>query len=183
MTQVMLTQIPDEGLQLTFAVDPGELELNMPGRFTFQSLTAALELAKTGAAVQVGGHILGTVLFECARCLCQFRAPLDVPVCTQYLPGRPTIAAGEHPMPADEAENYYYHENTLTLDDLVQQEVLLAMPMSPQCRADCRGLCAQCGKDLNGGPCACAPPPDPRLAVLRDYLNVRREGNDAKSQT
>src|SRR3989454_3951410 len=39
---------------------------------------------------------------------------------------------------------------------------ILAVPFSPQCRADCRGLCPQCGQDLNVGACACAPPPDPR---------------------
>src|SRR5207253_956869 len=59
------------------------------------------------------------------------------------------------------------------LDDLVRQEVILAVPFSPQCRADCQGLCPQCGQDLNVGTCACATPPDPRWAVLREYLKGR----------
>src|SRR2546422_132133 len=70
----------------------------------------------------------------------------------------------------DPAEDYYYQDDVVVLDDLVRQEVILAVPFSPQCRADCRGLCPQCGQDLNVGACACAPPPDPRWAALREYL-------------
>jgi len=45
----------------------------------------------------------------------------------------------------------------LVVDDLVRQEALLAMPLTPQCREDCRGLCPQCGQDLNAESCACGP--------------------------
>jgi len=73
-------------------------------------------------------------------------------------------------MPPEAAEDYYYQDDVVVLDDLVRQEAILAVPFSPQCRADCRGLCPQCGQDLNVGTCACAPPPDPRWAALREYL-------------
>jgi uncharacterized protein len=76
-------------------------------------------------------------------------------------------------MPTEEAENYYYRDEVLILDDLVRQEVILAVPFSPQCRAECRGLCPQCGQDLNAETCSCAPPPDPRWAVLREYLKKK----------
>ncbi|TLY38179.1 MAG: DUF177 domain-containing protein [Nitrospirae bacterium] len=59
------------------------------------------------------------------------------------------------------------------VDDLVRQEALLAMPLTPQCREDCRGLCPQCGQDLNAESCACGPPPDPRLSVLLESLQQR----------
>ncbi|MBE0594386.1 MAG: DUF177 domain-containing protein, partial [Gemmatimonadales bacterium] len=55
----------------------------------------------------------------------------------------------------------------LDLGAMVREELLLAAPTYLACRDDCRGLCAQCGKDLNDGPCSCEPEPDPRWAVLR----------------
>ena len=73
-------------------------------------------------------------------------------------------------LPPDEAEDYYYRGEVVVLDDLIRQEVILAVPFSPQCKADCRGLCPQCGTDLNLGACGCAPPPDPRWKALREHL-------------
>lgn len=59
----------------------------------------------------------------------------------------------------------------LPLDDLVMEEVLLDQPSKTLCREDCRGLCPQCGKDLNDGPCACrVDTADPRLSVLKQLL-------------
>jgi uncharacterized protein len=43
----------------------------------------------------------------------------------------------------------------------------VALPMQALCRADCRGLCPQCGKDWNEGPCQCTPQPDERWNALR----------------
>ena len=63
-----------------------------------------------------------------------------------------------------------YRDEVLDLDDLVREEVLLAMPYKPLCKSDCRGLCPHCGVDLNTETCQCAPPPDPRLAALRQFF-------------
>ena len=41
------------------------------------------------------------------------------------------------------------------LTDELRQSIILALPTYPVCRADCRGVCPTCGKNLNEGPCAC----------------------------
>src|SRR5574341_1254798 len=58
----------------------------------------------------------------------------------------------------------------------VREELILAVPRFVECRADCRGLCPRCGKDLNAGPCGCPPATDLRwaaLASLKDKLRYR----------
>ncbi|MBQ6830289.1 MAG: DUF177 domain-containing protein [Clostridia bacterium] len=63
-------------------------------------------------------------------------------------------------------ENYQ-----LPLDELVEEDLLLDQPSKILCKEDCRGLCPQCGKDLNQGPCDCRQETtDPRLAVLKQLL-------------
>lgn len=60
----------------------------------------------------------------------------------------------------------------LPLDELVEEDLILDQPSKILCRDDCRGLCPQCGKDLNGGLCGCQPDTvDPRLAVLKQLLD------------
>jgi uncharacterized protein len=52
---------------------------------------------------------------------------------------------------------------------VVREELGLAVPKFLECRDDCRGLCPNCGKDLNAGPCGCAAPAvDPRWRALAD---------------
>lgn len=47
---------------------------------------------------------------------------------------------------------------TIDAEEDVRQTLLLAVPTQPHCRADCKGLCAQCGQDKNLKECGCAPP-------------------------
>lgn len=54
------------------------------------------------------------------------------------------------------------------LSALLWEELLLALPFKPLCKQDCKGLCPDCGKDLNEGSCQCTKEEgDPRMAVLR----------------
>ena len=56
----------------------------------------------------------------------------------------------------------------LDLTPVLRQDFLLSVPMHALCRPDCKGLCPQCGTNLNAGACDCAPGwEDPRLAPLK----------------
>lgn len=64
----------------------------------------------------------------------------------------------------------------LDLEALLWEEFSLALPMKPLCRPDCRGLCPECGKNLNKGDCGCSRDSgDPRLLALRQ-LKVNHQG-------
>ncbi|NIV30868.1 MAG: DUF177 domain-containing protein, partial [Anaerolineae bacterium] len=53
----------------------------------------------------------------------------------------------------------------------LREQAWLAIPMKPLCRADCKGLCPQCGATLNLESCACETERiDPRLELLKDLL-------------
>lgn len=58
----------------------------------------------------------------------------------------------------------------LNVDELVTEDIWLAIPARFVCREDCKGLCPQCGADLNDGPCGCTKTIDPRLAALSQLL-------------
>lgn len=60
----------------------------------------------------------------------------------------------------------------LPLDDLVEEDLLLNQPSKILCMEDCRGLCPQCGQNLNQGLCGCRQETvDPRLAILKQLLD------------
>lgn len=60
----------------------------------------------------------------------------------------------------------------LDLDDFIYTETVVNLPMKHLCKADCKGVCSKCGKDLNEGKCDCVTKEiDPRLAVLAQLLD------------
>ncbi len=61
---------------------------------------------------------------------------------------------------------------SLELDELVISDILLELPLKYLCSEDCKGLCSQCGADLNTSECTCDKRSiDPRLEVLRQLLD------------
>jgi uncharacterized protein len=68
-----------------------------------------------------------------------------------------------------EAEIGYYQGEGLLLEDVLREQVLLALPLKVTCREECKGLCPQCGKNLNQEQCSCSTEmEDPRWAALKD---------------
>jgi uncharacterized protein len=67
-----------------------------------------------------------------------------------------------------EDDEYPLRDETVDLEPLLRDAVVLAMPFAPLCREDCLGLCGRCGGDRNLGECSCGPEIDVRWAPLRD---------------
>ncbi len=62
---------------------------------------------------------------------------------------------------------------TVELTDDIREAILLDLPAYPVCALDCKGLCSQCGKNLNTGACACRPPPDENRWDALDKLGLK----------
>ena len=119
--------------------------------------------------IRLKGKLDTTLEVACARCL----EPVVLPVERSFdLLYRPLgIDAGHEELSVTdaEAEIGYYQGEGLLLEDLLREQVLLAVPLKTVCREDCRGLCAHCGKNLNEGACSCAEQvDDPRWAALKE---------------
>jgi uncharacterized protein len=68
----------------------------------------------------------------------------------------------------DDLDTSYYRDDCIDLNELLREQFYLALPMKPLCAEECRGLCSQCGSNLNLASCGCAPGwTDPRLAALK----------------
>ena len=71
----------------------------------------------------------------------------------------------------DDYDDYIVVENNvLDLDELINEEIQLFLPAKMLCKDDCKGLCQNCGKNLNYENCECVKEVDPRLAALADLL-------------
>lgn len=63
---------------------------------------------------------------------------------------------------------YELAQQEIDISEEVRESVLLALPERMLCRPDCKGLCPQCGKNLNEGRCACTPEVPTAFSKLKD---------------
>lgn len=104
---------------------------------------------------------------SCNRCLKPIVEPTEVDLELMILVDRRGDPGGEHALHEQDMSILHVEEEVLETDPILQEQVQLNVPMKPLCREDCRGLCPQCGADLNEGPCSCAKTEiDPRWASL-----------------
>ena len=74
------------------------------------------------------------------------------------------------PEVVDEETTPYLEGELLDVDRWATDSAILALPIVIRCKADCAGLCPQCGADRNVVACGCEPPKDARWERLRELL-------------
>ena len=123
----------------------------------------ALQLESINGGIIVQGTVTGQSQLLCGRCLrnIEFANVASIDELYQRVPDNP--------------DAYPIEGESLDLQPMVREMVLLSLPDTPLCKADCPGLCPQCGADLQSAPCDCqAQRFDERWAILdqlREELN------------
>jgi uncharacterized protein len=115
-----------------------------------------------------GGLSTGLEL-QCARCLELVRQDVQRDFELLYRLLGADAGRDELSVTDAEAEIGYYQGDGILLEDVLREQVLLALPLKVTCREDCKGLCPECGKNLNQEQCSCSREiEDPRWAALKD---------------
>jgi len=134
----------------------------------------AFEIHKDKDKFRLVGQVTTELELTCSRCLEPFRLPVAAPFDLRYLPVSEASSDAEREVDDEDLETSYYENDAIDLNELLREQFYLVLPMKPLCKEDCRGLCAQCGTNLNTGTCDCAPAwEDPRLAPLKELGRTR----------
>lgn len=167
-------------------------------------VTADAVLDAVVGGIEVTADISAPWLGECRRCLKPVEGRLEVHVRELYRRHEdthahrrahghghgggtgPVTGQGQHEherghtVDEEDEETYPLRGEMLDLQPLVRDALLLELPLAPLCSEDCKGLCPNCGADLNDGPCSCdTRPADPRWSVLdslKDDPGARHSG-------
>ena len=119
--------------------------------------------------IRLVGSFSTQVEIRCARCLdpvpCRVQENFDL----VYRPQGVDAVADEASISLAETEIGYYQGEGLLLEDVLKEQLLLALPVKQVCRRECKGLCPHCGGNLNLESCNCVSTmTDPRWAALED---------------
>src|SRR6478672_10227846 len=177
LTQTRTVPAPDD-LRLELIEVPAGADVALEVRF---------EAVSEG--VLATGTAIAPLAGECARCLAPLTSSVTVGFQELFLYAEGRHDKHEKHDKHDEQEErdaeglYHLDGDLLDLEPAFRDAVVLALPMSPLCREDCPGLCAECGVPLaDAGPGhrheAAA---DPRWAALRQFGDQESNHQDRRA--
>jgi uncharacterized protein len=132
-------------------------------------VSLGMDVFKDQNRFRLTGSTTTRLELPCSRCLEPFEWQVDAAFDLQYQPrSAATANRRDREIGDEDGADAYYDEETIDLGQLMTEQFYLSIPMKPLCQDACRGLCPECGTNLNRGTCTCARDwVDPRLAVLR----------------
>lgn len=130
------------------------------------------KITNGGEMLVLEAVVRGTVILMCGLCMESFEHTLDFP-----------FEARLKKTSEEENPDYFLYQGyEIDISDIVMEFLLLEIPSRRRCREDCKGLCPECGQDLNANACQCTTKEendpdegfDERLKALKDYFSHPR---------
>ena len=168
--RIELDKLDETGGQFAHAYEPEELVLDDE----HVRLTGAPEVSgriiRSGHQVRLRGTITARAEVDCDRCLKAVALPVETSFDVTYVPAADYTAETEAAELQEEDLSLSVFDGVaIDVDELVREQVLLALPTRALCSEECHGLCPVCGTDRNKEACACeAKDVDPRWSALKD---------------
>ncbi|HEX4999328.1 MAG TPA: DUF177 domain-containing protein [Terriglobia bacterium] len=139
-------------------LEPGEIDFSPEGVRQVGPLAWKLGAEKAGDEIRITGSIETVIDTTCSRCL----EPARVNVARsfdlfflerdrQMFDEDVEVELGE-----EDTRTAFFSGTELQIADILREQVLLALPMKALCALDCKGLCPECGANLNVNACGCA---------------------------
>ena len=154
---------PGQSVSFETSVDLSDLQFGTcePVR---DPVLASGVVRNTAGVLMMKGSIQTRLYGVCDRCASEFERDVELPIDVVLV----TELANE-----DNEDEWVFplEGDSADLEEIVRTVFVLNLDSKLLCEPDCKGLCCQCGKNLNEGPCNCQKEIDPRLAALQQLLN------------
>jgi uncharacterized protein len=170
--EIQLDTITAATSELTLKATPEELDIKLDLATLGSDVVYNLLAHRVEDEVFLDGTLSFSMNFLCARCAEEFAKPCELPLRLVI-----QLVADEKSVLTEEGDSEGFvmfpeANKAFSLDQQVRDLIALELPMKPLCRADCHGLCPQCGANLNESTCDCKKNgTDPRWDGLRKLSN------------
>jgi uncharacterized protein len=173
---IVIEELRDEPLHVRHTYAPADLPFRDEGAVLSTPVLIEFVLTHKKQDLHLDGSVQTGIGCKCSRCLKEFEVPLHTRFDVFYLPQPKWLKDQEIELKYEEMDIGYYDGARLDVDQLTVEQIELALPMKFICSESCKGLCYNCGADLNQGVCLCdRDQTDHRLAVLLDFRNKMKD--------
>jgi len=120
-----------------------------------ESFAGSVRLVCRGTTVHLRGRLQVECELSCARCGESIPFHVEENLELLMAPGEEELTVEDLELNAEDLNLGYYEGNEICIDDLLREQIILALPIRPICGENCRGLCPICGANLNETECHC----------------------------
>ena len=153
---------------------PDELVLADDRVSLLQTAEVSGKIREQGGHVHVTGHLTARAHAECDRCLQLVELPIDSNFKLEYVTAEDYRAQQVVELTEEDLDLSVFDGQVIDVDELVTEELLLAVPDHVLCVESCKGICVVCGANKNSVECGCeAREIDPRWAGLKKLVNSK----------
>lgn len=119
-------------------------------------------LNKVGDIITLTGTVTTLLELSCSRCIEKFSYVVDLNIEEKLT---------NHDGANKDDDVIFIDSDTIDITEIIENNIIVTLPIKRLCREDCKGLCQQCGVNLNFSACNCTKDDiDPRLAKLKDMF-------------
>jgi len=120
------------------------------------TIDCEMEFFRDEKCVYLSGSVMAEAMLVCVKCLDTFKYPVNKDFKSVFFNTPEFHALPEERELTEETLNEeFLYDNTLDLEDVLMEELLLSIPDYPRCSEECKGLCPVCGTNLNHHICGC----------------------------
>jgi uncharacterized protein len=165
--RIELDKLEKAGNQFAHRYEPEEIVLDEEHVRLTESPEITGRVETSGREVHLLGKINARAEVDCARCLKTISVPVNAEFDVAYVPAEDYASSTAAELQEEDLSLSVFDGETIDLDELVREQLLLALPARALCGDDCKGLCPKCGVNRNADSCDCASAEiDPRWAGL-----------------
>jgi uncharacterized protein len=172
-----IEDLRQEQLQVHHVYPLAALRLDHPDAALSQPVRTGFVLAHKENDLHISGSVETAIRYKCSRCLKECELPVESSFELLYLPQPKWLKVDEDiELKYEDMDIAYYDGVRFDVDLMIIEQIELSMPMKFVCRPDCKGLCFNCGIDLNENVCTCAVrETDSRFAALLEFRKKTEE--------
>ena len=154
---------------------PVLVEVAKSGSCQFVSpVTIRVKVFRVDEMVEVEGQVTVGAIFTCSSCLKEFEQSVSSDFVLTYCRELPQVEIEDEEegaeLSAEDMGLILFDGREIDLSENIQEQLVMALPSRPVCDQECKGLCPQCGIDLNLASCDCRPQVvNLKMAALKDF--------------
>src|SRR5947208_13120353 len=153
--RIELDRLEELGGKFSQAYDPDSLPLDEEDVRLTEPAEVRGRIKRSGQEVELRGELHAKVASVCSRCLQPVELPIHAEFAERFVPAVSWRAEEQHELQEEDLNLAVFDGEAIDLDDMVREEILLALPGHILCSEDCKGLCPSCGIDSNVSSCQC----------------------------
>ena len=130
-----------------------------------------VDVFRTGDGYEMRGVITTTLAIGCVRCLDNYTIPFKTEFHYSLCPWDELGSSHDMEVHKDDLDVLSYKGNVIDLIPLIGEQIIVNVPANPLCQESCKGICQQCGANLNHASCQCdkSEKRGSAFAVLKDF--------------